>query len=86
MPAAPVKLPDELLSDDQVRANDLVIDLEHTLAGEVKMVGPILKMSDAPMSASKASPALGEDTADILGGLGYSPDEVQQLVDEGITQ
>ena len=86
VPAAPVKLPDELLSDDQVRANDLVVEVEHTLAGPVKMVGPILKMSDAPLSAEKASPVLGEDTADILGHLGYSPDEVQRLVDEGITQ
>ena len=86
VPAAPVKLPDELLSDDQVKANDLVVDLDHSLAGEVKMVGPILKMSDAPLSASKASPALGEDTADILAHLGYSPGDVQRLVDEGITQ
>ena len=86
VPAAPVKLPDELLSDDQVKANELVVDLDHSLAGEVKMVGPILKMSDAPLSASKASPALGEDTAEILGHLGYTAGEVQRLVDEGTTQ
>ena len=36
--------------------------------------------------AAKASPALGENTRDILRSLGYSQDEVQRLVDEGITQ
>ena len=86
VPAAPVYFPDELLSDEQVLANDLVVELEHSIAGPVKMVGPILKMGDAPLSATRASPALGEHTTEILGQLGYGPDQVDRLIDDGITR
>ena len=86
VPAGPIKFPDELLTDEQVLANDLVVELEHTLAGPVKMAGPMLKMSDSPLSATKASPALGEDTREILERLGYSDDDIQRLIDEGVTQ
>ena len=86
VPAAPVYFPDELLSDEQVLANDLVVELEHSIAGPVKMVGPMLKMGDAPLRATKASPALGEDTAEILGHLGYGRDEIQRLINGGVTR
>ncbi len=86
VPAAPVKLPDELLSDEQVLANDLVVELEHSLAGPVKMVGPILNMSATPPAASRASPTLGEDTEEILARLGYAPNQIRRLIDEGVTR
>lgn len=86
VPAGPIKFPDELLTDEQVLANDLVVELEHTLAGSVKMAGPMLKMSDSPLDATKASPALGEDTREVLERLDYSEDDIQRLIYEGVTR
>ncbi len=86
MPCGPVRFVEELIDDEQVLANDLVVELEHSLAGELKMVGPILKMSETPLMAQRASPALGEHTSEILGQLGYSDDEIQKLREDGITR
>lgn len=85
VPAGPVRFAEELIDDEQVIANGGVVELEHSLAGKLKMVGPLLNMSETPLEPTAASPALGEHTSEILGDLGYSADEVQRLKDEGIT-
>ena len=79
VPAGPVRYIQELLEDEQVKANGLVVDLEHALAGPVKMVGPMIQMSETPLEARTASPALGEHTDDILLAMGYSTDEIVAL-------
>ena len=50
----------EMADDEQVSANGLVVDLEHSLAGPVKMVGPMIQMIETPLEARAASPGLGE--------------------------
>ena len=42
------------------------------------------RLSDAPSGFTRTSPTLGQDNADVLGGiLGLSDAEQQQLADEG---
>ena len=84
VPAGPVHFVEELVNDEQVLANDLVVELEHSLAGRLKMVGPLLKMSETPLTAERASPALGQHTDEILGELGYAPNEIQRFKEHGI--
>ncbi|MGH2588720.1 MAG: CaiB/BaiF CoA transferase family protein [Dehalococcoidia bacterium] len=86
VPAGPVRFVQELFDDPQVQANDLVVELEHPLAGPLRMVGPPLKMSDTPPRAQSASPPLGQDTDAILGGLGYSVEEIEDLRSRGVTR
>ena len=84
VPCGPVKFTEELMEDEHVLANDLVVELEHTMAGPVKMAGPVLKMSETPLEAKSASPALGQHTDEILANLGYSPQEIQRLREEKV--
>lgn len=86
VPAGPVRYIQELLEDEQVEANGLSVELEHTLAGKVKMVGPIIGMSDTPLEATSASPALGEHTNEILLSMGYSQEEISGMKTDGITR
>ena len=86
VPAGPVRYIQELLEDEQVEANELSVELEHTLAGKVKMVGPIIGMSETPLEATSASPALGEHTDEILLSMGYSQEEISGLKTDGITR
>ena len=85
VPAGPVRFAEELIDDEQVLANGGVVELEHSLAGKLKMAGPLLNMSETPLAPTRASPALGEHTSEILGQLGYNADEIRRLRDEGIT-
>ncbi len=86
VPAGPVRYIQELLEDEQVEANGLSVELEHTLAGRVKMVGPIIGMSETPLEATSASPALGEHTDEILLAMGYSQEEISGMKTDGITR
>ena len=84
VPAGPVRYIQELLSDKQVDANGLVVELDHSLAGRVKMVGPMIQMSETPLEARAASPALGEHTDEILITMGYTESQIAALRGNGV--
>ena len=79
IPAGPFRFTEELLDDPQVLANDLVTEVEHSLVGTVRTVGPPFKMSDTPLRVQRPSPALGEHTDAILGELGYTQEQIEGL-------
>ena len=86
VPAGPVKFVQELLEDEQILENDMLVELEHTSAGKVKMISPLLKMSDTKLNPKLASPMLGEHTDEILGDLGYSKEKISELKNKNITK
>ena len=85
VPAGPVRFVEELVDDEQVASNGLVIELDHSVVGKVRMVGPMLKMSETPLEPTRASPALGGHTDEILSEYGYTTTQIQSLREQGIT-
>jgi formyl-CoA transferase len=86
VPCGPVKYVQELLDDEQVIANDLIVDVDHSLAGPIRMVGPMINMSETPLEVQGASPALGQHTDEILKSLGLDEAMIQKLKDAGVTK
>ena len=86
VPCAPVRFTEELLDDDRLDASGTAVELEHHLVGGVKMAGPLVRMHGTPLHPASASPALGQHTDEILGGLGYDQAQIQRLREEGITR
>jgi formyl-CoA transferase len=86
IPAGPVRFLEEMFDDPQALANGLVVELEHALAGSIRMVGTPITMSGTPTSARFASPALGEHTDTLLAELGYDEAAIAELRASGVVR
>lgn len=75
---------EEVPDDPQVKHRGMIWELDHPTEGKVRQWGfPILVRGEGA-SVRKYAPAPGEDTAVILGELGYSPSDVEGLRDAGV--
>ena len=48
------------------------------------MLGSALHVDGAPLPIRRPAPELGEHNAEVLGELGYSPGEIDQLRERGV--
>ncbi|MFP3913918.1 MAG: CaiB/BaiF CoA transferase family protein [Actinomycetota bacterium] len=69
--------------DPQVVHNEMILEMEHPVAGKVRSVGSPLRVDGVPARAAIPSPTLGQHTRPILECLGASPQEIDRLVQEG---
>jgi crotonobetainyl-CoA:carnitine CoA-transferase CaiB-like acyl-CoA transferase len=76
--------PEEMVGDPQVRARDMIVELEHPVHGKVKQFGLPIKLSETPGEARTAAPHTGEHTDAVLRELGMSAAEVQALRDRKV--
>lgn len=84
VPVAPVLSVEEVVNDPQALAREMVIEVEHTTAGKVKIVGNPMKFSETPIKIERASPLLGQHNEEILTELlGYKKEDVAKLREEG---
>src|SRR4029453_1804115 len=58
LPAAGVRLPVELMDDEQVLANEMLHDLDHPALGPVRVVSNPVKLNDAGFRPSPPPPPL----------------------------
>ena len=80
VPCGPVNNIAEALADPQVRLRDMVVEIDHPVAGNYSTAGNPIK-SGAP-DTFNPPPTLGQHNDTVLGGLlGYSRQEIQALRD-----
>jgi alpha-methylacyl-CoA racemase len=72
---------EEAMESEQVRAREMVVELEQPGADRpVRLLGTPIKLSRTPACATRApGPGLGQDTDEILAAAGYSPQEIAEL-------
>ncbi|RIA55236.1 CaiB/BaiF CoA transferase family protein [Dichotomicrobium thermohalophilum] len=83
VPAGPVLSITEMHADPQTRAREMVVATDHPVAGEVETIGLPVKFSETPGGVWRCAPTLGMHTREVLGELGYAPEEIEQLVSDG---
>ena len=83
VPVGPILTVPETVEHPQVVAREMVVDLPHVTEGSVRTLGSPLKLSGTPPNLRLASPTHGQHTAQILDGLGLTPDEIARLRDQG---
>lgn len=74
----------ELISDPQVLHRKMIEQLDHPDLGKVRQPGIPIKLSDTPGKIRKFSPKPGENTAEVLAGLGYNQDTLEKLKKSGV--
>jgi crotonobetainyl-CoA:carnitine CoA-transferase CaiB-like acyl-CoA transferase len=84
VPAGPVNSIPEALANPQVAARDMLVSLEHPVAGPITALGSPLKLSANPPSIHRAPPTLGQHTDEILGELGYSAAQIATLREQNV--
>jgi len=85
IPCGPLNTIEQVASDPQIAARDMIIDVQHAEAGGFKVVNTPFKFSRTPCIVRRASSDLGEHTQDILSQLlGMTHEEISTLEGLGV--
>ncbi len=66
IPAGPVLHYDEVFTDPQILARDMVVETDHPVTGKFRTMGVPVKLSATPGSVRRPAPRLGEHTEEVL--------------------
>lgn len=80
IPCGPINTIDRVLADPQIQAREMVVELEHPVAGRIKVPGIPIKLSDTPCKIEQSAPLLGQHTEKILQEfLGLTSEQMDEL-------
>jgi crotonobetainyl-CoA:carnitine CoA-transferase CaiB-like acyl-CoA transferase len=84
VPCAPVLRRNDVIFHPQIQANEIVVEVDHPVAGRLRQARPAARFSRTPAEIRAGGPRLGEHTAEILDSLGYSRLMVEELRQAGV--
>lgn len=84
VPAGRINNIEEALNDENVKARDMIISLEHPELGEINSIATPVQLQETPLVYHRHPPGLGENTREILTELEHSISDIEQLFVEGV--
>ena len=70
----------QVVNDPHIVERDMIVEVDHSRAGKLKVVGTPMKFSRTPCKIEKASPDVGQHSMEVLNGLlGISTKEIEDL-------
>ncbi len=73
-----------VLADPQYQALQSIISIDDDELGPLKMQNVLFRLSETPGQIRSTGPRLGEHNAEILGGLGIVPSQLEDLKKKGV--
>ena len=83
VPSAPVLGRHEVIDHPQIQANEMIVEDIHPVAGPIRQARPAARFDRTPARIRGPAPELGADTMTLLGELGCSVAEIDELVASG---
>ncbi|NBH73372.1 CoA transferase [Clostridiaceae bacterium] len=77
---------DDILTDPQAIANDFVYHKKYENGKESNLVRSCLRSERMGLPEFKRGPMLGEHTVDVLEELGYTKEEIEQMLADGVVR
>jgi crotonobetainyl-CoA:carnitine CoA-transferase CaiB-like acyl-CoA transferase len=84
VPCAPIHSRDDLLTDPQVAANEMIIESTHPHAGAMREPRPAARFEATPAELRTPAPLLGEHTDAVLTEAGITGSELAELHTTGV--
>ena len=79
VPCGPVNTYEQLFDDPQVRHREMVVHADDTELGRVPHIRTPVRLSASAVAVRAVAPRLGQDTDQVLGGLGCTDAEIAAL-------
>ena len=79
VPCGPINSIADMAADPQTAARDMVVELDHPVAGRTRALGLPIKLSASAGKVTRAAPTLGQHTREVLAEFGFTPAEIDAL-------
>ena len=83
VPCTRVNRIDQVVEEDQVKAREMIREIDVPTLGRIKVAGLPIKLSDTPGRIERHPPHLGEHTEEVLRALGYGAERMATLAGSG---
>lgn len=74
----------ESMNNPQIRARDMVVELDDSKMGKIQVQGIPVKMSATPGAVKTSAPELGQDNEGIYSEIGLTEEDMKSLREKGI--
>ena len=84
VPSGPIYRIDQMFADPQVQHLGMAVPMPHADRKSVAVVNQAVTLSRTPSAINRPTPALGENTDQVLTDLGYDEAAIRDLRDRGV--
>ena len=83
MPCTPINRIDQIVAEEQVRAGNMIAEIDVPQLGPIRMASPPIQLSASRAAITRPPPRLGQHSEEVLLQLGFSKIEIEQFGAQG---